>query len=161
MTRSTQGFTLIELLIVVAIILIIAAIAIPNLIRSKIAANQVSAVESLRMINTAEASYAATYGIGYSANLLQLGPPAAGVPITSSAAGLLDSVVASGLKSGYAFVYSPVFQDQNGHYNGYTVTGNPFQPGLTGSSYYFTDQTGVIRANNSGTASASDTAVAN
>ncbi len=161
MKHSARGFTLIELLIVVAIILIIAAIAIPNLIRSRIAANQVSAVESLRMINTSEASYAATYGIGYSAGLLQLGPPIAGAQVTSSAAGLLDSVVANGLKSGYAFVYSPAFVDANVHYNGYTATASPTEPGVTGTTYYFTDQTDVIRANTAGTATASDSAVAN
>ncbi len=156
-----RGFTLIELLVVVAIILIIAAIAIPNLVRSRIAANQASAVESLRMINVSEASYATTYGVGYSATLQQLGPPAPGAPVTASAAGLLDSVVASGSKSGYGFVYSPAYLDAQGHFNGYTATGNPLQPGITGITYYFTDQTSVIRANTSGTASASDSAVAN
>ena len=161
MERDTKGFTLIELLIVIAIILIIAAMAIPNLIRSRIAANQVSAVESLRMINTSEATYSSTYGIGYSGDLLQLGPPPAGSPVTSSAAGLLDSVVSSGFKSGYTFVYSPAYIDRNGHYNGYTAIANPTEAGISGTAYYFTDQTAVIRANTSGTASASDSAVAN
>ena len=73
MPRHEEGFSLIELLIVVAIILIIAAIAIPNLIRSRIAANQASAIESLRVLGTAEVTYAAIYGNGYSASLTQTG----------------------------------------------------------------------------------------
>ena len=74
-TRDNKGFSLIELLIVVAIILIIAAVAIPNLLRARIAANEASAVSSLRTINTSEVTYSTTYPtVGYAATLVALGP---------------------------------------------------------------------------------------
>ena len=103
--NKQKGFSLIELLIVVAIILIIAAIAIPNLLRARIAANESSAVSSLRTINTAEVSYTTSYpNLGYSAALANLGPGAATCPAagpTAATACLIDNVLAGGAKSGY------------------------------------------------------------
>lgn len=152
------GFSLIELLIVVAIILIIAAIAIPNFMRSRIAANQASAVGSLRQINTAEVTYASTFNIGYSATLSYLGPVIAGQP-TSLGAGLLDSLLASGVKSGYVFAYTASPADPSGKVNAYTITGTPSSP-AAGTNYYFTDQSGVIRMNATAVAGSTDSPLA-
>ena len=102
MERS-RGFTLIELMIVVAVILIIAAIAIPGSLNSKIAANEASAVGSLRAINVAEVSYQTTYpGKGYAGSLAALGGGDACTP-TAETACLIDPDLSSGLKSGYTF----------------------------------------------------------
>ncbi|MGH9436755.1 MAG: prepilin-type N-terminal cleavage/methylation domain-containing protein, partial [Terriglobia bacterium] len=120
MRQHNQGFSLIELLIVVAIILIIAAIAIPNLLRSRIAANQASAVASCRGVSSSELTYLSMYSAGYSPSLASLGPPAAGSQPTSSAADLLDGPLATGNKSGYIFTYSAGSQDSQGHYQTYT-----------------------------------------
>ncbi len=147
--RKQKGFSLIELLIVVAIILIIAAIAIPNLLRSRIAANEASAVGSIRTINTAEVTYSSTYpDVGF-VLLTSLG----GAGGTSAGAGLLDTVLAGGTKSGYSFSVggltgTPVVT--------YTVNGGPVSPGQTGQRYFFSDQSGVIRYNTSVAAGVSD-----
>ena len=102
-TNKQKGFSLIELLIVVAIILIIAAIAIPNLLRARMAANESSAVGSLRTIITSEFNYQQTYGIGYAplTNLGSTTPCAPATLATSAAACLVDSQLSGGKKSGY------------------------------------------------------------
>jgi type IV pilus assembly protein PilA len=165
--RNAKGFSLIELLIVVAIILIIAAIAIPNLLRSKIAANQASAVGSLRTLVTSEITYSSTYSVGFTANLGELGPPASGGTASAVNADLIDEVLAGGLasastsssKSGYAFVYAPGGSTSSGQYEAFTVTASPVIVNQTGQNYYFTDASGVIRFNTSTTASATDSPI--
>src|SRR5271157_3240238 len=125
MHKNSKGFSLIELLIVVAIILIIAAIAIPNLLRSRIAANQASAVGSLRTLNTAEITYSSTFNVGFSATMPDLGPGSAGANPTSTAAGLIDSVLALGSKSGYTFSFTAGASDASGRINTYFFTATP------------------------------------
>ena len=169
MKKHSRGFSLIELLIVVAIILIIAAIAIPYLLRSRVAANQASAVGSIRTINTAEITYASTYTSGYSSALGYLGPPAGTASPTSLAAGLIDSVLAgtaggtttgnTSAKSGYSFTYGAAAAVA-GRIDAYTITGNPTQGCGTGNgNCYFTDNSGVLRQNSTAAATAADSPV--
>lgn len=156
-TKNTQkGFSLIELLIVVAIILIIAAIAIPNLLRSRMAANEASAVGSLRTVNTAAVGYATTYQIGFPAALTNLGPAN---PATSTAADLVDSVLAAGVKSGYTFTYTPGTADAAGNINTYELIAEPVTIGATGQRGFFTDQSGVIRGDADATADVNSTPI--
>ena len=101
--KKQKGFSLIELLIVVAIILIIAAIAIPNLMHARMAAHEASAVESIKTINTVEISYSAAYPtVGFAPSLANLGGMSPCTP-SSATACLIDSGLASGTKSGYMF----------------------------------------------------------
>jgi len=153
--KKQKGFSLIELLIVVAIILIIAAIAIPNLLRSRIAANEASAVGSIRTINTAEITYASTYPNHGFAALTNLGPNASGT-VDETGAGLLDSVLSSGTKSGYVLAVTTAgAASSGGPATIYAVTGDP-QNSQTGQRHFYSDQSGVIRYNVSQPASASD-----
>ena len=144
MRNRQKGFSLIELLIVVAIILVIAAFAIPALLRSKIAANQSSAVGSLRSLNTSCTAYATSYG-QYPGALGNLGPVGSGGVADSTSADLVDMVLASGVKSGYTFIYTAGTANQS-----YSLTATPIVQGTTGQNMYFTDQSGVIRVDTSG-----------
>jgi type IV pilus assembly protein PilA len=155
MRNKQKGFSLIELLIVVAIILIIAAIAIPNLLRSKMAANEASAVGSLRTINTAAVAYSTTFG-NYPPLLVDLGPNGlvAGTAPTSTQADLIDAVLAAGTKSGYTFTYTAGTGNVS-----YTLTAAPTAVGSSGQRYFFTDGSGVIRANVAGAAAVTDSPI--
>ena len=150
-----KGFSLIELLIVVAIILIIAAIAIPNLLRSRIAANESSAVGSIRTLNTAEVTYASTYpDLGFTCTLANLGPPAGSASATSTTAGLIDNVLASGVKSGYTFALQGCSVAGSTTINvTYQSTGVPTAPGQTGQRAFCSDQSGVIKYDATGSGS--------
>ncbi len=161
MRDKQKGFSLIELLIVVAIILIIAAIAIPNLLRSKMAANEASAVATIRTLNTSAVAYSTTYGAysttygAYPTHLTNLGPIASGGTPSSAVADLVDSVLGTdpALKSGYTFVWvgtgTPV--------SSYTLVATPLSPGVTGQRGFFTDQSGVIRSDPAGAATSAST----
>ena len=151
--KHKNGFSLIELLIVVAIILIIAAIAIPNLVRSKMAANEASAVGSLHTLNTSLTSYASVYAVGFPNDIADLGPSTSP---TSTSADFIDEVLATGVKSGYVFSYTPGPVDSSGIITTYSITASPQTPGSSGQRGFYTDQSFVIRANVTGTASSSD-----
>jgi prepilin-type N-terminal cleavage/methylation domain-containing protein len=153
---SSRGFSLIELLIVVAIILIIAAIAIPNFMRARMAANEAAAVAACKKITTAEVTYYTTYGRGYSNQLSELGPPAAGGRVGPASAELLDEVVVSGSKHGYVFTYAAIDTNGDGINEAFTLNADPQSQGKTGDRHFFIDQSGVVRQNRTGPASATD-----
>ena len=156
--RKQKGFSLIELLIVVAIILVIAAIAIPNLLRSRISANEASAVGSMRTINTAEITYASTYpSAGYSATLAALAGTACPTASSTSAC-LIDSTLAgataaASAKSGYFFTY---VTDAT---LGYKLNGDAAAQGSSGVKHFYTDGTAVIRYNATASAASADAAI--
>jgi prepilin-type N-terminal cleavage/methylation domain-containing protein len=143
---KAKGFTLIELMIVVAIIAIIAAIAIPNLLRSRMSANEAGAAGAMRTISSSEVGYqtaairADATGIGQYGTLDELSAPAAGQPF-------IDAVLGAGVKHGYNFVAVPV----DGGAPTYTATAAPVSD-RTGVKQYFVDESGVIRFTADGTA---------
>jgi len=125
-------------------ILIIAAIAIPNLLKARIAANEASAVSALRSINTACFEYRSRYS-GYPASLASLGPPPGRTP-GREGADLIDTALAGGTKSGYSFRLEAHDDDGDGYADRYQVWADPVILGTTGQRHFFTDETGSIRA---------------
>jgi prepilin-type N-terminal cleavage/methylation domain-containing protein len=145
--RNRNGFSLIELLLVVTVILIISAIAIPNFLRSRERANEASAIASLRVINTAAVTYSLTYpDLGYPVSMTSFG---GANPCTASAAQacLLDDVLALGAKGGYLFLWTG---DGLVPSVAYSITGTPQVIGSSGQRMFCTDQSGVIHFDPSG-----------
>lgn len=159
---GNRGFSLIELLIVVAIILIIAGIAIPNLLRSKMAANDASAVESIHAILTASSLYYTTYDNGYPPSAAVMGPTALA---TCNLAGLIDPLLANApnQKSGYTVTYSgqegtvnPPTGCAAPGFNGFLIAAVPITTGITGARSFCTEEDGVIHVDVNGGAISSD-----
>ena len=152
--KKQKGFSLIELLIVVAIILIIAAIAVPNLLRSRMAANESSAAGSARTLATSNVTYSTTYGIGYAGTMAAMGTSTSA---SSSAADLIDSTLAGATistapKSGYFFTYlapnaAPTSSSQN---NSFSIVAAPASA-RTGTSSFCVDQSNVVKKDPAGT----------
>lgn len=145
--RNQKGFSLIELLLVVAVILIISAIAVPNFMRSRMRANEANAVAGVRVIHTSAVTYATTYpDLGFPAQLTNLG----GVnpcTATSTTACLIDNVLALGAKDGYTYVWTG---DGLTPSVGFALTGTPQVVGSSGQRMYCIDQVGTIYYDPSG-----------
>jgi len=152
--RAARGFSLIELLIVVTIILIIAAIAIPNFMRSRMAANETAAITNLRTIVTAQVAYSSSYGNGFAPDLTSLNGTGA---VNCGAAGLIDNTLATGQKTGYAFALTPGTLITNvpagcgaaGVVN-FLLTATPLVVGTTGQRSFCTLENGLIRQDPAG-----------
>ena len=156
--RSSQsGFSLIELLIVVGIILVIAAIAIPELMSARMSANESAAVTNSRSIVTSELAYSMEYNVGFSTNLGQLG--GTGVIPSAANALLIDSVLAAGTKTGYQFIYVVTATNASGFPVGFSLNANPIVHNVTGRRYFYSDQVGVIYMNYNVPASPADPAL--
>lgn len=185
MMSRQRGYSLIELINVVAIILVIAAIAIPNMLRSRMAANEASAASSLRTIGTANVAYSSLFGVGYAGELAHLGPLQQGrgrgqgrgqgrgrgrgrsgcTAVSSRCADMLDAVLsgvdpatANPEKSGYRFTYYVASDDATpaSPNTTYAVVATPVAPGNSGVSTYCFDHTNLIWKDASGTQTTAD-----
>ena len=134
--RSKKGFTLVEIMIVVAIIVLLAAIAIPNLLRARLSANEATSIAAMRTLSTALESYRAAQS-----------PPSYPVgsvltPLSTANPPYIDSVLGAGNKSGYTYTYA-------GTANVFNVTAAPQTANVTGVRSFFVDQSGVVRVGTS------------
>jgi len=127
----------------IPVILIIAAIAIPNLVKAKMAANEATAVHNLRNIATAAVNYQSAYDT-YPSGLSALGPPLSGKAPNADGAGLINGMLMRGSENGYEFIYQPVSSHGNGVFDRFDITANPITPGATGGRHFHVDETLVI-----------------
>ena len=148
---TEAGFSLIELLLVVAIILVIAAIAIPNLLRARTSANESSAASSMRQIVTAEVTYSSTYPAqGYAGNLASLGGPATNCTPSVATGCILDSILTGGQKSGYTFSAAG-FSSSGGTNDSFVAGSAPLTFNGTGLHNFCITNDGVMRSQVGGT----------
>jgi len=138
LNRREFGFSLIELLIVIAIILIILAVAMPKLSRARMYSQEMAAIKTITTIHTAQAQYFSQFG-KFAPSLTELGPPSSGQP-NQSASDLISGDLSLGEKSGYKFTIQATP-------TGYAVNANPVAYNTTGSRTFFSDQNMVIRQN--------------
>ena len=147
------GFTLIELLIVMSIMLILMALAVPNMIKLKKHADETSATQTIRTIGQAETMYNSSYN-GYACPLASLGgDPKSGAPSATSAQVLDPVLAATGQKSGYTFAItcgSKVTINNQDVYNSYEVTGVPQVIGKTGDNGYCSDENNIVKVDPAG-----------
>lgn len=147
MLKRNCGFTLIEIMVVVAVILIILVIALPNMLRSRMNANEIAAIGHCRLVsNACQSYYSNNMPHAYPTGLTDLVAPTSVPPY-------IDTALSSGKKQGYEFTYTFVNEDS------FTLRANPKTPGRTGVRYFYVDETGVIRANASQEAGPTDTPV--
>ena len=142
-----RGFSLIELIIVVTIILIIAAFALPKIMKSQIPAKEAGAIAAIQAIHESEMIYASMHpDVGYTPDLAILGGTAQG-----GGEQTIDNNLASGRRGGYTFTYTPG-EKVNGAIRSYTLTAVPDQVGTTGQRRFYSDESGEVHYNGSGPA---------
>jgi type IV pilus assembly protein PilA len=152
--KNQGGFSLIELLIVVTIILIIAAIAIPKVLNAKIQTNEAAAVVTLHTLNANALMYSNSYGT-FPHQLSDLGPAGGGSGPSSTSADLIDSTLATGTKAGYVFTFTVTGTDSAGNVISYSISATPVKVGTTGQRSFYTDLSDTIHASQTGVADSS------
>jgi type IV pilus assembly protein PilA len=164
--HESRGFSLIELLVVVAIILIIAAIAIPQLLRARIAANEAAAAENVRTLTTASMAYSSTWNNGFPPSIAALGG-VGGAVAACEQSNLMDPTIttAPNQKGGFTFAYTavgaPVIAPPGCAVpgaNAYLITASPITEYITGVRSFCSDEPGVIHYDPTGAVAGSQVA---